>query len=258
MGTEQLRDEDELREFFSRDPIPYAYQLGDLDERYAPFCTWYGRREGDELSHVLLVYKGLSVPAVLLSGEGPGAEELLRDVKPLLPRSCFVQVRPEHEVLVYRMLGNGQLRTMIRMGLERRAYCSDLPRDLVEPISHADTAALMGLFRYYPDNFFEPYQLETGLYSGIWEDGKLVSAAGVHVISERFDVVAVGNIVTHPDYRNRGLAMACTSALLDQAFEKVSLAALNTGKSNEAAYRAFRRVGFREHCSFVEGLVELD
>ena len=258
MAIERLQDDEELRHFFASSPIRAAYQLGDLDDKYQPYCTWYGRREGGELSHVLLVYSGLSIPALLLLGPEHGAEELVQEVRSALPRTCFVQVQPEHKDIVHRVLGNGELRTMVRMGLERRNFRPDYDRGLVEPITHADTASLMNLFRYYPDNFFEPYQLESGLYFGIWEGGQLVSAAGVHVVSERFDVVALGNIVTHPEYRSRGLAVACSSALLEQAFETVSLAALNTEKSNEAAYRSFAKVGFVEHCHFVEGQVELD
>ena len=105
---------------------------------------------------------------------------------------------------------------MVRMGLQRDAFIPASGTEFVEPISHADTAALMALYRFYPDHFFEPYQLESGLYYGVWEDGELVSAAGVHVVSERFNIVALGNIVTHPDYRGRGLAVACTSAILEK------------------------------------------
>ena len=258
MAIERLSNEDELRQFFTPTPVRAAYQLGDLDPNYAPYCTWYGRREQGELTHVLLVYTGLSVPALLLMGPAKGVEELLFGVRASLPRSCYVQAPPEHEVAVGAILGQGNLRKMVRMGLDRRDFKPDYDLGQVEPITHADTAALMGLFRFYPDHFFEPYQLESGLYFGIWDEGQLVSAAGVHVVSERFDVVALGNIVTHPEYRSRGLAMACSSALLDQAFESVSLAALNTEESNQAALRSFAKVGFKEHCTFVEGQVDLD
>lgn len=258
MKVERIENEDEIREFLAPNPLLSAYQLGDLDPKYAPYCTWYGRRDESGLSHVLLVYTGLSVPALLLLGPEEGAEELLREVRSFLPRNCFVQILPEHEEAVHRVLGQGELRRMVRMGLPRRNFKPLEDGGLVESITHADTAALMALFRYYPDHFFEPYQLESGLYFGIWDSGTLVSAAGVHVVSERFDVVALGNIVTHPDFRSRGLAMSCSSALLERAFESVSLAALNTQESNLPALRSFEKVGFKAHHVFLEGAIELD
>jgi ribosomal protein S18 acetylase RimI-like enzyme len=53
--------------------------------------------------------------------------------------------------------------------------------------------------------------LETGKYRGIWKqdkDGseKLVCVCGVHVYSKELKVASLGNIATHPSFRNQGLA----------------------------------------------------
>ncbi|MFH9350516.1 GNAT family N-acetyltransferase [Kitasatospora sp. NPDC017646] len=44
------------------------------------------------------------------------------------------------------------------------------------------------------------------------EDGRPVAAAGVHVHSAAHRVAVLGNVVTHPDARGRGLARACVTA----------------------------------------------
>ena len=257
MAILPIQDDAELQEFFGRTPIRSAYQLGDLDERYSPYCRWFGNREGGELTHVVLVYRGLSVPAVLVQGPESGTREVLEALRAEIPKSCFIQASLEHQNDVEAVLGEGDWRSMVRMGLKREEFVPASGTEFVEPITHADTAALMSLYRYYPDHFFEPYQLESGLYYGIWEDGKLVSAAGVHVVSERFNIVALGNIVTHPDYRGRGLAVACTSTILEAAFSRVSIAALSTASTNLSAIQAFRKVGFNDHCGFFEGPLEV-
>jgi predicted GNAT family acetyltransferase len=111
----------------------------------------------------------------------------------------------------------------------------------------------MALYRFYPDNFFEPYQLESGFYYGIRVDGRLVSVAGVHLVSERFDVGVLGNIVTHPDHRGRGLSTRCTGYLLEALFERVARVALDVDEGNAAAMACFEQFGFRPRCALVEG-----
>ena len=149
---------------------------------------------------------------------------------------------------------------MVRMGLERSHY-KRLPGDSlavgVERLGHRDTAAIMDLYQHYPDNFFEPYQLETGLYFGVRdEELGLASIAGIHVFSEEHDVAVIGNFVTHPDRRGEGLATACTARLLDNLFERVSFVALNVQEDNAAAIHMYTKFGFGKNNVFYEGRVE--
>ena len=71
-------------------------------------------------------------------------------------------------------------------------------------LGHKDTGEIMSLFqKYYPDNLFEPAQLESGLYCGIKnEEGKLASVAGIHLLNPEYKVAAIGNIVTDSNYRD--------------------------------------------------------
>ena len=65
-----------------------------------------------------------------------------------------------------------------------------------------------------------------GVYHGVRIGGRLVAAAGTHVVSSQARLAAVGNVMTHRDYRNRGLA----------------------------ALAAYRALGYREHVRFEERL----
>ena len=54
-------------------------------------------------------------------------------------------------------------REILRMGLERSLYQPIDDAEGVVALGHPDTGAIMSLFqRYYPDNLFEPAQLESG------------------------------------------------------------------------------------------------
>ena len=44
-----------------------------------------------------------------------------------------------------------------------------------------------------------------GVYYGIRVNGRLVAAAGTHVISRKARLAVVGNVLTHTDHRGRGL-----------------------------------------------------
>ncbi|CAN0569631.1 unnamed protein product, partial [Laminaria digitata] len=235
-----------------------AYLLGKLDPSYEPFCKWYGERSEDgDLENLLLWYQGLSIPVAFMVSHAHANQRAFFEASAatLPPRFHFHVIgdqmstfRDACEVTHYKQ--------MHRMGLERGSYKHlDLPASgTVERLGHRDTAAIMALYEHYPDHFFEPYQLETGLYFGVRdEDLGLVSIAGVHVISPNHDVAVIGNLVTHPSARGRGLATACTRAVLEEILERVSFVALNVQVNNEPAIRMYTNFGFEPNNVFFEG-----
>lgn len=269
----EVTDADELKRFLVRDRVANAYLLGDLDPAYLPYCTWYGgRTPSGELGALVLVYEGLRLPAVLTvappcadsadqdaikSGLGM-LDEVFTQVRHALPREFWVHAWEHHRLLLDRHFEPGALKPMIRMGLTRQAYRRQASDVAVRRLGHVDTARIMALYGYFPDHFFEPYQLESGLYFGVdGDDGQSLAAiAGIHVHSRSHDIAAIGNLVTHPDYRRRGHATAVTTVLLDALFETVSLVTLNVEKTNVAAIKTFEKFGFTRHHVYYEGRVE--
>ena len=252
---EEINDREELREFLLHDKIANAYLLGDLDPDYFPWCEWWGTRDdGGELESLMLLYKGLSLPAVWTVGSTDGLSTLFQECRTSLPSRFHFHLMERHLPPIKRQYEIADLQEMQRMGLHRSDYES-LGRDpRVRRLNHNDTAAIMRLYEHYPDNFFEPSQLETGLYFGIdGDDGELASIAGIHVVSEEYDVAAIGNLVTRPDVRGQGMATVCTGRLLDELFERVSLVALNVRHDNLPAISVYENFGFQENSLFWEG-----
>ncbi|HXG40473.1 MAG TPA: GNAT family N-acetyltransferase [Candidatus Limnocylindrales bacterium] len=93
-----------------------------------------------------------------------------------------------------------------------------------------------------------------GIYYGLRVNGKLVSAAGTHVISASAGIGVVGNVLTHVDYRGRGYATAVTSAVTADLLRFCDLVVLNVRSDNPPALQAYRRLGFREYVRFEERL----
>ncbi len=259
MSVESIDDRDEMRQFLMADRLANAYLLGNLDPQYLPFCRWYCLRDDDgALDSLLLLYTGLSLPAVFMVGTEANFETMLRECRKHLPERFHFHVGEEQMTVVEGVFEPSTYERMIRMGLEQANYQhgkSDLEK--VERLGHRDTASIMDLYQHYPDNFFEPYQLETGLYFGVRDDELgLSSIAGIHVFSEEHDVAVIGNFVTHPDRRGRGLASACTARLLDELFERVSFVALNVQEGNEPAIGLYSKFGFDKNNVYYEGRVE--
>ncbi|MDP6377878.1 MAG: GNAT family N-acetyltransferase [Pseudomonadales bacterium] len=89
---------------------------------------------------------------------------------------------------------------------------------------------------------------------GICEQRELVAAGGVHVVSKRHGVVAIGNIATAPEYRGRGYAGVITRGLC-RALTETHLIALNVRKDNAPALACHRGVGFEPVVVYEEGWV---
>lgn len=273
MSIEVLTDREELKNFLTRDRVGNAYLLGDLDPAYLPYCTWFGLRVDGELAALVLLYHGLRLPVVLLASSAAPAEEapahrserlrvLLRGLESRIPQRLWVHAWEEHGPVAEEFFKETAFKRMIRMGLERGSYerpvCKREVEGRVRRLEHKDTAMIVGLYQHFPDNFFEPYLLETGLYFGIEREDRreLAGIAGIHVHSRTYDIAAIGNLVVHPDCRRQGLATALTSRLLDELFKTVSLVTLNVEEGNMSAIGTYKKFGFVPHRVYFEGNVE--
>lgn len=255
-----VTERDLLKALLGRDPVTCAYMLGDLDEAYSDFCTWYGvdgSSGTDGLEGVLLVYDALSVPVLISYGQSGAIEAIIAHFWHELPGRALVHLQPHHVAAFDQVFGTEHLAAMLRMGLEAREFRpSRADASAVEQLSHRDTGEIIELYTHYPDNFFEPAQLDSGHYCGVRVGQRLVSVAGVHVLSHEASVATLGNIVTHPDFRGRGLSTMCTSHLCARLIsEGVGTLALNVKRENRSAVRVYEKLGFRYHSTYLEGLV---
>ena len=86
-------------------------------------------------------------------------------------------------------------------------------------------------------------------------NGRLVSAAGTHVVSPAARLAVVGNVLTHLDYRGRGFATAVTGAVTAELLRTCDQVVLNVRADNPPAINAYRRLGYAEHTRFEERLI---
>lgn len=252
----KLSSQDErLPLFLGRDAVDSAYLLGYLDDTFEEHCSWYGTVEDDSLTAVVLVFSAYSMPILLTAGDPIDVEAIFSAFRGELPQHIQAHIRPAHRngAEVYYHLSD--VHSMMRMGLSKAQYIAAEATHQgseITVLGHRDTAQLIALYQHYPDIFFEPALLSSDLYFGVRENGELLSVAGIHLVSEQYNVAAVGNIITHPNHRGRGLATLCVRHLLDRLFERVEHIALNVRQANPSAIALYRKFGFTERFSFLE------
>lgn len=257
MLISEVTDTDRLRRFLTEDLAENAYQLGYLDDGYADVCRWLGHFGPDGLDTVVLIYDGLSRPALFTAGSEGAIRPVLRHFESSLPELTIAHVSAAHLSAfqaVYKPVSAP--RRMLRMMLRKDAFATQSADQASQAVqlSHKDTGDIMQVYAHWPDHFFEPFQLETGLYFGARaDDGALASIAGIHNISEESGIAAIGNLVTHPGYRGLGFAKVCTASLLRETFQRVDAITLDVEEGNEPAVRTYQHFGFERVGAFYEG-----
>lgn len=99
--------------------------------------------------------------------------------------------------------------------------------------------------RHYPETIFSSWMLElpfVGLFSG----EELVAAGGTVIWHRGIGTCNIGNFLTHPEHRGKGLARKVAKHLIAILGEKgISTLTLGTNAANVAAQRVYESLGFR-------------
>jgi predicted GNAT family acetyltransferase len=101
------------------------------------------------------------------------------------------------------------------------------------------------LNRFYVEHHAEawaPIQFEAGPYYCVKEEGKIVSAAGVHIVTPQ--IAQLGNIITDEAYRNQGFATQCTYSLAADLASKGRIISLFVRTDNASAIHMYEKLGF--------------
>jgi GNAT superfamily N-acetyltransferase len=105
-----------------------------------------------------------------------------------------------------------------------------------------------------PRHVFSPWMLRHP-FIAVVERGEILAGAGVLALSKRLGWALIGNFLTRPDRRGRGLARRVGETLLAELGRNgIGHAALVTTDDNSAARSVYRELGF----ALAEARVELD
>ena len=240
-----------LRSFLERDRLFAAYAICDLEEREFPRTRWGIATEGDEPIAVGMEYSGLTPQPLFVMGRLDGIEAILRDV--LRPRAAYIAARRESLPAVEALYRVDSGPPMVRMWVDRarfRPYPSDVRRLLPVEIGELNRLYQLGFASWLSSS-----AVAEGVYYGIRVGGRLVAAAGTHVVSPAARLAVVGNVYTDVEYRGRGYATAVTGAVTAELLRSCDQVVLNVRADNPPALQAYGRLGYAAHVRFEERLV---
>ena len=240
-----------LREFLERDRLFAAYALCDLDDREFMRTRWGLASVGGKPISVVLQYAGYSPQPVFVLGENAGISAILESV--IRPRTAYVAARTEHLAAISTSYKIDSGPPMVRMWVDRERFRpggGDARRLLPVEIGELNRLYQLGFAAWLPAN-----AIADGIYYGIRVGGRLVSAAGTHVISPDARLAVVGNVMTHADFRGRGYATAVTGAVTGELLRFCDQVVLNVRADNPPALAAYRRLGYQVYLQFEERLI---
>lgn len=247
-------DKDIIRAFLETYRIWAGYAICDLEQEFFPLCDWYtAYRNGDVIS-LCLYFKGLQPPTQITMGEPFGIEGILKAAD--VPRKVYAHIPVNHLEIVKKHYCFSKLRSMKRMVVTKESFKPVAGQAI--RLNELDLMDLEKLYASQPGTFFRPYMLASGVYYGLKKNDILVSAAGTHVCSSSHGMACVGNVFTHPSYRGKGYATVCTSGVLRELLTRYQDVILNVDSQNTPAIKIYKRLGFREHCTYLEGLGKLE
>jgi len=247
--TRAVTDRSEVAAFLRTDRLYAAYALGDLDASARRRAAWgmaydaEGRPRGLAMQHL-----GLPPQPLFLMGDPDACRAVLANE--VRPRYAFVQARHDLATAFDNLYRVDLPASLLRMVVNRetfRPYAGGAVRLVPADIGDLNRLYQLGLGGGFPASI-----LEDGVYYGVRVGGRLVAAAGTHVINPDEGIAVVGNVLTHVDHRGQGHAKAVTAGVTAELLERVPDVALNVYADNDPAVAAYSRLGYREYCRLGE------
>jgi ribosomal protein S18 acetylase RimI-like enzyme len=241
--TRAVSDRDEIAAYLRTDRVYAAYTLGDLDGPNRHRCNW-GIAYDDLGRPIALVMhqEGLLPQPLFLMGDPAGCREILDTV--IRPRDAYLMGTDAIDAAVADLYELDPPQYLLRMAVDESSF-----QPFAGPADRLTADDIEDLNRLYQLGFrggFPASVLEDGVYYGMRVRGRLVSAAGTHVLNQREGVAVVGNVMTHIDYRGHDFAKMVTSAVTGELLQRVPDVVLNVHADNDPAVAAYRRLGYRD------------
>ncbi len=240
-----------LRAFLETDRLYSAYALCDLDDREFARTRWGVALSRGRPVAVVMHYAGYAPQPVFVMGDNDGIADILATV--IKPRTAYLAGLKENLPAVQTRYRVDSGPEMVRMWTDRqrfRPFAGPVQRLMPVEIGELNRLYQLGFASWLPAN-----AITEGLYYGVRVNGKLVAAAGTHVISPAARMAVVGNVMTHSEHRGKGYAKAVTSAVTAELLRFCDQVVLNVRADNPPALAAYRRLGYETHLKFEERLI---
>ena len=226
-----------------------AYALGQLEPALFPRTRWFYAR-GTTGTGLVLHSRGGLGDATFVLGD-PDAVSAILSIHPGTAQT-YATCQPQHLEALRKYFRLANQQPMIRMGVTRETF-TPVRTHPVAALSGIDIRKVNTLYGSEGGpSYYIPEHIDSGVYRGVVDAGRLVAVAGTHVVSRQEGVAVVGNVFTHPEARGKGYATVTTSAVTETLLAYCDHVVLTVDPNNTPAVAAYARLGFREVCQLVE------
>jgi len=231
------------RRLLAQNPVANVLPLGDLYSPLLRVSDVYSAIEDNQVVGVCTIYRAFSTPSIVFGTATP-------EVKRALLENALSEISDEFISLCHPDDADlfKEYSTVVHCHFEQQMV-ADPPRHIecnIEVVKVRKNELEL-LNKFYVDHHAEawtPIQFRAGPYYCVRRDGKIVSAAGVHLVAPQ--IAQLGNIVTDEAYRNRGFATACTNALVTDLASKGRIISLFVRIDNAPAIHMYEKLGFHK------------
>jgi ribosomal protein S18 acetylase RimI-like enzyme len=237
-----------LDSYLRNDLLANVYTIYDLQYERGSKAKFYVAKELEKIAGVLLKYQGYPHAIAIVLGSSEAIYSLLENVTiermlllgtPELTKTLEEKFPNAPKYGVNIMALDTHTANLIttahvrRLGAEdANAWAQSEAHRLGQSQTPAKEAVLEAQSLLAKNTAF-----------GIYDAGLLVARATSHV--QLPEAWAIGGIFTEPNYRERGLAMSVTSALVQEALRYTGKVVLFVRSNNAPANHIYEKIGFR-------------
>lgn len=215
--------------------------LGDLYSPLQELSDVYGAIENSTLMGVCSIYYAFSTPSIVFGAITAEAKHILIRRAMDEISGNFISLCQPDEAALFRDYSK------VLQSRDEQQMTANLPKNVKLRIEAAEVRKneLELLSNFYEEQHAEawaPIQFKTGPYYCVKCQGKIVSAAGVHLVTPQ--IAQLGNIVTDEKWRGHGFGTACTFALSSKLASKGQIISLFVRRDNKPAIHIYEKMGF--------------
>lgn len=229
----------------SADPVNNVLTLGDL---YLPLFNMsevYAAIENRKVTGVSSVFHAFSLPSIAIGTTTKQIKKALLEKALGTISSDFITLDTPDQTSLYE-----EYATILLSYFEHEMILIH-PRNIeinskvkAQKATEKDLEALNTFYVKHESPAWNPIQFKTGPYYIVKHEDRVVSAAGIHILTPK--IAQLGNILTDKAHRQKGYSKACTNALVKELSRKNRIISLFVRTDNTAAIRMYEQIGFQK------------
>lgn len=230
------------RRFLAQNPIVNVLPLGDLYSPLLQVSDVYSAIKSSRVVGVCAIYRAFSTPSIVFGTATPEIKQVLLEKALTEISDEFISLCLPSDVDLFK-----EYSTILHYHPEQQMVANP-PKKIehsdikVEKVSKKELELLNRFYIKHRAEAWVPIQFKAGPYYCVKHDDKIVSAAGIHLVTPQ--ITQLGNIITDEAYRNQGFATVCTNVLVADLASRGRIISLFVRTDNAPAIHLYEKLGF--------------